>query len=235
MRLLKATKMTLLFLFMFLSSGLDNVLSKSQVSVTIAETQKGLAHGYDLPAYRSVSPISQVVDTFFSAAHRWLDLSAAEVVLVPKLPEPKRPVQPTCSPLDSPIYANISRMIPDPPHFLDLAPLSPPATFYAMVVFNPLELKTIVVAWVAISLFIVGLFLLLQERTWAMLLDVIYALSGCFRIIIGVISCGLLTHYQLSKNTSPQGALVAIAVMFYMLGEIRVLDTLCRIGMVVRT
>lgn len=240
MRLLDAANLVLPMMFLSRSSGLDDISlpiqSLSLAPFVVRGTQSGFFHG--LQVHSSLPPITQVVDTFIPAVRRWLYLSAAEVVQVSNSPKLKFPIQPQCTRLDSPVFANSSKVISDSPTVLDFASYSPPATVHAEIVFRPVEWK-VVLAWIAVSLLTVG-FIFLEEHASAMLSDVSYdritALNvpACSRVILGVLSCGLLANYRLSEDANPHGALAGVGMIMYMLGEVRSLEALCRIGHVVR-
>jgi hypothetical protein len=83
-------------------------------------------------------------------------------------------------------------------------------------------------------------YIYLEELASGISLDVSYSritvlnVSNCSRFILDIVSCGLLAHYRLSEDANPHAALAGVGTITYMLGEMRFLEALYRIGHVAR-
>jgi hypothetical protein len=147
-------------------------------------------------------------------------------------PKLKFPIQLQCTCLDSPVFANLSKVISDSPTVLDFTSYSPPTTVHAEIVFSPLEWK-VVLAWIAAS---PNGWIHIYGRTR------IGDIMGRLRDRSIERSCLLPSHplcrlvrtTDLSEDANPHGALAGVGMIMYMLGEVRFLEALCRIGHAVR-
>jgi hypothetical protein len=231
MHLLEAVNLVLSMMFLPRSSGLDNVSLPIQ-SLSLVPPVVSLRARSALP------PITQLVDTIFPAVPRWFHLSAAEVAQVSNPPKIDFSIQHQDARLDSPVNTNSSKVISDSPTIFDFTWYSPPATVRAEIVFSPLEWKFIL-AWILVSLITIE-YIYLEELASGISLDVSYSritvlnVSNCSRFILGIVSCGLLAHYRLSEDANSHAALAGVGTITYMLGEMRFLEALYRIGHVVR-